>query len=91
MDVLSLLGRMEQLSAELCSIKHTMQLHANIGDDLRNIIVDINRRVSALERSTDLKQGDSPEVSAVMGRDTRLEGWRWWKPWMWAPAREPRS
>lgn len=33
-DVSSLLGRMEQLSVELYSMKHALQLHVNVGEDL---------------------------------------------------------
>ncbi len=73
-DVSSLLGRMEQLSAELCSMKHALQLHVNVCEDLRVITVDINRRVCALEQSTDSTQDGGSEVSAATFRDTRIEG-----------------
>ncbi len=73
-DVSSLLGRMEQLSAELCSMKHALQLHVNVGEDLRVITVDINRRVCALEQSTDSTQDGGSEVSAATVRATRIEG-----------------
>lgn len=39
MDVSSLLGRMEPLTAELCSMKHAMQLQANVGEDFQWILI----------------------------------------------------
>lgn len=66
MDVSSLLGRMEQLYAEVCSMKHAMQLQADVSKDLRAITVEINGRVCALERPTDLTRGDGPDASAAM-------------------------
>lgn len=42
-DVSSLPGRMEHLSVKLYSVKHALQLHVNVGEDLRAITVDINR------------------------------------------------
>ncbi|KAK9970037.1 hypothetical protein ABG768_028176 [Culter alburnus] len=72
-DVSSLLGRMEQLSAELCSMTHTA-LHVNVGEDLRAITVDINQRVCALGQSADVMRGGGSEGSVAMVRATRSEG-----------------
>ncbi len=53
-------------------MKHALQLHANVGEDLRAITVDINRRVCALEKSTDSTQGGGSEVSAATVEGTEL-------------------
>lgn len=66
----SLLGRMEQLYAELCSIKHAVQVQADVSEDFRTITVDINRRGCALERSSDLTRGHGLGASAEMVGDT---------------------
>ncbi|KAK1904024.1 Coiled-coil domain containing protein 39 [Dissostichus eleginoides] len=68
MDVSSLLGRMEQLCAEVCSMKHAMQLQADVSEDFRAITVEIDRLVCALEHSTDLTRGlDGSDAAAVVG------------------------
>ncbi|KAK1880130.1 Sugar transporter ERD6-like 12 [Dissostichus eleginoides] len=73
MDVSSLLGRMEELCAEVCSMKHAMQLQADVSEDFRAITVAIDRRVCALECSTDLTRGlDGSDEAAVVG--ARLDG-----------------
>ena len=57
MDVSSLLGRMERMHAELCYLKKTMQLQADISEELRSVTMDVNRRVGALESPVDLAVG----------------------------------
>lgn len=74
-DVSSLLRRMEQLSVELCSMKHALQLHVNVGEDLRAITVDINQRVCALEQLTDMMHSGPHQ----------------WKLWIQALAKESSS
>ncbi|KAL7393611.1 hypothetical protein ABVT39_013607 [Epinephelus coioides] len=54
MDVWSLLGRMEKMHVEICSLKKTMQLQADISEELRAITMDVNCRVSALEQPAEL-------------------------------------
>ncbi|KAI4804150.1 hypothetical protein KUCAC02_025787 [Chaenocephalus aceratus] len=54
-------------------MKHAMQLQADVSEDLRAITVEIDRRVCAQERSTDLTRGlDGSDAAAVDG--ARLDG-----------------
>lgn len=70
LDVSSLLGKMEQLSTEVCSLKKSMQLQADVGEDFRAITVEIDRRLCALERPTDLTSGGGTGASAALDGGT---------------------
>ncbi|XP_069547329.1 uncharacterized protein [Brachyistius frenatus] len=65
-DVWSLLGRMKQLYAEVCSMRHVMRLQADVSEGLRAITLEINRRVCSLERSAD---GADAAMDGVTGSD----------------------
>jgi len=69
MDVSSLLGRREQLYTEFCSLKHSMQLQADVGDDFL-AIADC-----ALERPADQTPGGGIGASAAMDGGTVCEDW----------------
>ena len=54
-------------------MKHAMQLQADVSEDFRAITVEIDHRVCALERSTELTRGlDGSDEAAVVG--ARLDG-----------------
>ena len=83
LDVSNLLGRLQKTYDEVCSLKHTMQLQANLTEEFRAITVDTNRRVSALERQSlsepviagngagDSGSAETETVSAVQGASER--------------------
>ena len=64
MDVSTQLGKMEQLSVEVCTLKHAVQLQTDVGKDFRAITMEMNRRVGVLECSN-LAGGDGEDEPAV--------------------------
>lgn len=53
MDVCSLLGKIEQLHADIGALRCALQLQGEVCSDLRVITTDVNRRVSNLECAGD--------------------------------------
>ena len=45
MDVSNLLCKMKRLHSEICTLRHTVKLQADIGEDLQTVTSIINRRV----------------------------------------------
>lgn len=91
-DVSSLLGRMEQLSAELCSMKHALELNVNVSEDLLAITMDINGRVCALEhrqsRHKVVVRWCQQQRSELHGSRVRHSGPHRRRLWRWALVKE---
>ena len=57
-------------------MKHAMQLQADVNKDFHAIRVEIDCRVCALERSTDLTRGlDGSDAAAVDGAAWTAQRW----------------
>lgn len=49
MDVSNLLCKMERLHSEMCALRHSVKLQAEVGEDLRSVTSIIDRRVAKME------------------------------------------
>ncbi len=49
-DVLTLLGRMEQLNSEICCMKRTLETQSNVCESLREVTAAIDGRLTAVEQ-----------------------------------------
>ncbi len=64
LDVTCLLGKIEQLGADITTMKQAVSLQANTCNDLRIITTNINQRLGAIEQPrTNLERGPAPQTS----------------------------
>ena len=65
LDVSNLLSRMERLHSEVCALRHTVEVQAEISEDLRTMAVTMDNRVAAVEGR--LKPGDGGGLAVSDG------------------------
>lgn len=72
MDVTNLLSKMERLHSEVCALRHTVKLQADVGDSLYAVTTAIDQRVNALEQHLEPSHGtrnclDLPSDGGLLG------------------------
>ncbi|KAM3877440.1 aromatase [Diretmus argenteus] len=57
LDVANLLGKMERLHSEVCALRYTAKLQADIGEELRTVTGTLDSGVAALEQQAEQSGG----------------------------------